>query len=127
MTVTDYGSTSPRNTRSIATSGGRPAGAGAHGGVRSTSRGASTKAPGARSGAPRAAFFPPLRASVCLTADLARDGALSHEEAVRRIGPAQVQELLHPQLRALTGGEELLVKGLPASPGAATGGGRAVQ
>ncbi|WP_449351355.1 putative PEP-binding protein [Streptomyces shaanxiensis] len=63
---------------------------------------------------------PPLRASVCLTADLARDGALSHEEAVRRIGPAQVQELLHPQLR-LTGGEELLVKGLPASPGAATG------
>lgn len=63
---------------------------------------------------------PPLRASVCLAADLARDGALGHEEAVLRIGPAQVQELLHPQLR-LTGGEELLVKGLPASPGAATG------
>ncbi|MFC8433038.1 putative PEP-binding protein [Streptomyces sp. NPDC057253] len=63
---------------------------------------------------------PPLRASVCLAADLARDGALGHEEAVRRISPAQVQELLHPQLR-LTGGEELLVRGLPASPGAATG------
>ncbi|MFI1359376.1 putative PEP-binding protein [Streptomyces sp. NPDC020898] len=63
---------------------------------------------------------PPLRASVCLAADLARDGAISREEAVRRITPAQVQELLHPQLR-LTGGEELLVKGLPASPGAATG------
>ncbi|WP_340375198.1 putative PEP-binding protein [Streptomyces sp. SS7] len=63
---------------------------------------------------------PPLRASVCLAADLARDGALGHEEAVRRITPAQVQELLHPQLR-LTGGEELLVRGLPASPGAATG------
>ncbi|MGW2615683.1 putative PEP-binding protein [Streptomyces sp. NPDC001500] len=63
---------------------------------------------------------PPLRASVCLAADLARDGALGREEAVRRIAPAQVQELLHPQLR-LTGGEELLVKGLPASPGAATG------
>ncbi|MFC8194009.1 putative PEP-binding protein [Streptomyces sp. NPDC057298] len=63
---------------------------------------------------------PPLRASVCLATDLARDGALGRDEAVRRISPAQVQELLHPQLR-LTGGEELLVKGLPASPGAATG------
>ncbi|MBE4733359.1 pyruvate, phosphate dikinase [Streptomyces sp. ND05-3B] len=63
---------------------------------------------------------PPLRASVCLAADLARDGALTPEEAVLRISPPQVQELLHPQLR-LTGGEELLVKGLPASPGAATG------
>ncbi|MEV5952459.1 putative PEP-binding protein [Streptomyces sp. NPDC051987] len=63
---------------------------------------------------------PPLRASVCLATDLGRDGALGHEEAVRRITPAQVQELLHPQLR-LTGGEELLVRGLPASPGAATG------
>ncbi|MCL6732431.1 putative PEP-binding protein [Streptomyces neyagawaensis] len=63
---------------------------------------------------------PPLRASVCLAADLARDGALDPEEAVLRIGPAQVQELLHPQLR-LTGGEELLVKGLAASPGAAAG------
>ncbi|MGW0584793.1 putative PEP-binding protein, partial [Streptomyces sp. NPDC002920] len=30
---------------------------------------------------------PPLRASVCLAADLARDGALGHEEAVRRITP----------------------------------------
>lgn len=63
---------------------------------------------------------PPLRASVCLAADLARDGAIGRDEAVRRITPAQVQELLHPQLR-LAGGEELLVKGLPASPGAATG------
>ncbi|NGO41461.1 putative PEP-binding protein [Streptomyces ureilyticus] len=63
---------------------------------------------------------PPLRAAVCLAADLAGDGALDREEAVRRISPAQVQELLHPQLR-LTGGEQLLVKGLPASPGAATG------
>ncbi|WP_215451512.1 putative PEP-binding protein [Streptomyces sp. ATCC 21386] len=63
---------------------------------------------------------PPLRASVCLATDLARDGALGREQAVRRITPAQVQELLHPQLR-LTGGEELLARGLPASPGAATG------
>ncbi|MCC9712187.1 pyruvate, phosphate dikinase [Streptomyces sp. MNU76] len=63
---------------------------------------------------------PPLRASVCLATDLARDGALGRAEAVRRITPAQVQELLHPQLR-LTGGEELLTRGLPASPGAATG------
>ncbi|MER5176993.1 putative PEP-binding protein [Streptomyces sp. NPDC002896] len=63
---------------------------------------------------------PPLRASVCLAADLARDGSLGREEAVRRIGPAQVQELLHAQLR-LTGDEELLVRGLPASPGAAAG------
>ncbi|MDQ1050865.1 putative PEP-binding protein [Streptomyces sp. V4I2] len=63
---------------------------------------------------------PPLRASVCLAADLAQDGALEKEDAVRRISPAQVQELLHPQLK-LTGDEDLLVRGLPASPGAATG------
>ncbi|MDQ0905382.1 pyruvate,orthophosphate dikinase [Streptomyces canus] len=63
---------------------------------------------------------PPLRASVCLAVDLVRDGALDKDAAVRRIGPAQVQELLHPQLK-LTGGEELLARGLPASPGAATG------
>ncbi|CAM5257550.1 putative PEP-binding protein [Streptomyces aurantiogriseus] len=63
---------------------------------------------------------PPLRASVCLAADLAREGALGREEAVLRITPAQVQELLHPQFR-LTGTEELLVRGLPASPGAAAG------
>ncbi|MFI7504911.1 putative PEP-binding protein [Streptomyces sp. NPDC049687] len=63
---------------------------------------------------------PPLRASVCLAADLARNGAIDKEDAVRRITPAQVQELLHPQLR-LTGNEELLVRGLPASPGAAAG------
>jgi pyruvate,orthophosphate dikinase len=63
---------------------------------------------------------PPLRASVCLAADLARDGAIDTEEAIRRIAPAQVQELLHPQLR-LTGDEDLLVRGLPASPGAAAG------
>ncbi|MFJ9005733.1 putative PEP-binding protein [Streptomyces canus] len=63
---------------------------------------------------------PPLRASVCLAVDLVRDGALDKDAAVRRIGPAQVQELLHPQLK-LTGDEELLARGLPASPGAATG------
>ncbi|WP_405530295.1 PEP-utilizing enzyme [Streptomyces canus] len=63
---------------------------------------------------------PPLRASVCLAVDLVRDGALAKDAAVRRIGPAQVQELLHPQLK-LTGDEELLARGLPASPGAATG------
>ena len=63
---------------------------------------------------------PPLRASVCLAADLAAEGALDRAEAVRRVTPAQVQELLHPQLR-LTGADELLVRGLPASPGAASG------
>ncbi|WP_238431443.1 putative PEP-binding protein [Streptomyces cavernae] len=63
---------------------------------------------------------PPLRASVCLAADLAGDGTLSPQEAVRRIGPDQVQELLHARLR-LTGAEDLLVRGLPASPGAAAG------
>ncbi|MFJ9903457.1 putative PEP-binding protein [Streptomyces sp. NPDC101152] len=63
---------------------------------------------------------PPLRASVCLAADLAAEGALGRAEAVRRVTPAQVQELLHPQLR-LTGADELLVRGLPASPGAASG------
>jgi pyruvate,orthophosphate dikinase len=63
---------------------------------------------------------PPLRASVCLAADLAASGALDKAEAVLRITAEQVEELLHPQLK-LTGDEELVVRGLPASPGAAAG------
>ncbi|MFF4018609.1 putative PEP-binding protein [Streptomyces sp. NPDC001843] len=63
---------------------------------------------------------PALRASVCLAADLAAEGSLGRKEAVRRIGPSQVQELLHPRLKP-TGADEPLVRGLPASPGAAAG------
>ncbi|MDN0196681.1 putative PEP-binding protein [Streptomyces sp. S.PNR 29] len=63
---------------------------------------------------------PPLRASVCLAADLGAQGALDREEAVRRVAPAQVQELLHPRLEP-AGVDEPLVRGLPASPGAAAG------
>ncbi|MGW1564131.1 putative PEP-binding protein [Streptomyces sp. NPDC002144] len=63
---------------------------------------------------------PPLRAAVCLAADLAAEGALDREAAVQRVTPAQVQELLHPRLKPAAG-DEPLVRGLPASPGAASG------
>ncbi|KDN77310.1 pyruvate phosphate dikinase [Streptomyces olindensis] len=63
---------------------------------------------------------PPLRAAVCLAADLAAEGSLDPEEAVRRVAPGQVQELLHPRLRPAAA-DEPLVRGLAASPGAAAG------
>jgi pyruvate,orthophosphate dikinase len=63
---------------------------------------------------------PSAMASIRLAVDLASSGAISTAEAVRRVPPKAVQELLHAQIR-LTGSETLLVNGLPASPGAARG------
>jgi pyruvate,orthophosphate dikinase len=60
------------------------------------------------------------RASTTLAAELAASGVIDNRRAVHAVRPEHVEELLHAQV-ALTGDEQLLVRGLPASPGAATG------
>jgi len=55
-----------------------------------------------------------------IAVDMARDGLISEDEAVRRINPAQLDQLLHPMLDPKAP-RQLLSRGLPASPGAASG------
>jgi len=60
------------------------------------------------------------RAAVRIAVEMARAGLLSDEEAVRRVQPDQVEQLLHPQIDP-EARYDVLAKGLPASPGAAVG------
>ena len=55
-----------------------------------------------------------------IAVDMAREGLISEDEAVRRINPAQLDQLLHPMLDPIAP-RQLLSRGLPASPGAASG------
>src|SRR5260370_35993648 len=52
--------------------------------------------------------------------DMAREGLIDPFEAVRRIDPASLDQLLHPTLDPKAE-KKVLAKGLPASPGAASG------
>ncbi len=61
-------------------------------------------------------------AAVKVAVDMVAEGKIDKEEAIMRIAPDQINQLLHPTFDA----EELkkakaVAKGLPASPGAATG------
>ena len=60
------------------------------------------------------------KAALKIAVDMVADGIISREEAVMRIDPAQLDQLLHPTIDpdAL---KEVVAIGLPASPGAATG------
>ena len=62
------------------------------------------------------------QAMVKIAMDLLRDKLISEEEALLRVEPAKLDELLHPVFdkKALQSAK-VLSKGLPASPGAATG------
>src|SRR5437764_204222 len=53
--------------------------------------------------------------------DMVEEGLISREEAVARIDPAQLDQLLHPMVDP-TADFEVAAKGLNASPGAASGG-----
>ncbi len=55
-----------------------------------------------------------------IAVDMAREGLISENEAVRRIDPLQLDQLLHPTLDPKAP-RQLLARGLPASPGAAAG------
>jgi pyruvate, orthophosphate dikinase len=52
--------------------------------------------------------------------DMAKEGLISREEAVSRIEPEQLNQVLHPYIDP-EADLEVLATGLPASPGAATG------
>ncbi|MBF0561445.1 MAG: pyruvate, phosphate dikinase, partial [Alphaproteobacteria bacterium] len=60
------------------------------------------------------------KASVKIAIDLANEGLISHEEAIKRVDPAALDQLLHPTLDPKAK-KNLLGRGLPASPGAASG------
>ena len=60
------------------------------------------------------------RAAVRVAVRLAEDAVISREEAIGRIEPRALAELLHPQIDPRAD-RNRLVSGIPASPGAATG------
>ncbi len=55
-----------------------------------------------------------------MAVDMAREGLIDQDEAVRRVNPSALDQLLHPTLDPKAP-RSLLAKGLPASPGAASG------
>ena len=59
-------------------------------------------------------------ASLQIAVDMAREGLISEKDAVLRVNPASLDQLLHPTLDP-NAKKTLLGKGLPASPGAASG------
>ncbi len=59
-------------------------------------------------------------AALKIAVDMAREGVLSETEAVLRLEPGQLDQLLHPAIAA-DAVRDVVVKGLPASPGAAVG------
>ncbi len=60
------------------------------------------------------------RAAVRIAVELARDGVIPQQEAVRRIEPMALAELLHPQIDPASS-RDVIARGIAASPGAATG------
>ena len=59
-------------------------------------------------------------AALKIAVDMANEGLISQQEAVLRLEPAQLDQLLHPTISP-TAARDVFVKGLPASPGAAVG------
>ncbi|MDD4402724.1 MAG: pyruvate, phosphate dikinase, partial [Desulfitobacteriaceae bacterium] len=61
-------------------------------------------------------------AALKIAVDLVNEGMLTKEEAINKVEPKQLDSLLHPQFepKALKNAN-VIAKGLPASPGAATG------
>jgi pyruvate,orthophosphate dikinase len=60
------------------------------------------------------------KAALRVAVEMADDGMISREEAIMRVDPTQLDQLLHPTLDPKAE-KNILTKGLPASPGAATG------
>src|SRR5579883_3384449 len=59
-------------------------------------------------------------ASLKIAVDMAREGLIDQKEAVRRVNPGALDQLLHPTLDPKAP-RTLFARGLPASPGAACG------
>ena len=60
------------------------------------------------------------KAALRIAVDLASEGVISHSEAVMRVEPASLDQLLHPTIDPASP-RDVIATGLPASPGAATG------
>ena len=60
------------------------------------------------------------RAGVAIAVDLANDGVITQGDALLRIEPRSLSELLHPQIDP-NGRSDAFISGIPASPGAASG------
>ncbi len=60
------------------------------------------------------------QAAVKIAVDMAKDGLISREEAVQRVDPHALDQLLHPTLDP-EAERDVIARGLPASPGAACG------
>ncbi|HZK99299.1 MAG TPA: pyruvate, phosphate dikinase [Caulobacteraceae bacterium] len=60
------------------------------------------------------------RAALRIAVDLAAEGVITREEAILRVEPSSLDQLLHPTIDPAAE-RDVIVTGLPASPGAATG------
>ncbi|TNE38520.1 MAG: pyruvate, phosphate dikinase, partial [Alphaproteobacteria bacterium] len=60
------------------------------------------------------------KAALKIAVDMASEGLISEEEAILRVDPAALDQLLHPALDP-DADRQVIAKGLPASPGAASG------
>ena len=60
------------------------------------------------------------KAALKIAVDMADESLISREEAILRVDPAALDQLLHPTLDP-NARRDVLTKGLPASPGAASG------
>ncbi|HEX6694952.1 MAG TPA: pyruvate, phosphate dikinase [Longimicrobiales bacterium] len=60
------------------------------------------------------------RAAIRIAVDMVEEGLIDKSEAVLRVDPAQLDQLLHPRLDP-TAQVTVIATGLPASPGAASG------
>ncbi|RSV16875.1 pyruvate, phosphate dikinase [Sphingomonas sp. ABOLG] len=60
------------------------------------------------------------KAALKIAVDMAAEGLITREEAIARVDPQALDQLLHPTLDP-EAARDVLTKGLPASPGAASG------
>ncbi|MBW8911425.1 MAG: pyruvate, phosphate dikinase, partial [Sphingomonas sp.] len=60
------------------------------------------------------------KAALKIAVDMANEGLITQEEAVARVDPSALDQLLHPTLDPKAH-RDVIAKGLPASPGAASG------
>ncbi len=60
------------------------------------------------------------KAALKVAVDMANAGIISREEAIQRVEPASLDQLLHPTIDP-NATRDVIASGLPASPGAATG------
>lgn len=60
------------------------------------------------------------KAALKIAVDMAKEGLITEDEAILRVDPAQLDQLLHPMIDE-SATRDVLATGLPASPGAAAG------